>query len=113
MKKYEIVKKNYDFNDIINTGSYLKNPYYYIYYKVSNSNFPKFGLAVSKKCGNAVERNRIKRRLRSIIDSNKELFSSHYDFIILTRKNIGTISYQEMEYYLTTLIKKGNMNEKI
>ena len=54
MKKYEIVKKNTDFNDIINNGMCLKNQFYHIYYKDHEDDYPKFGLAVSKKFGNAV-----------------------------------------------------------
>ena len=78
LKKYEIIKKNTDFNDIINTGAYLKNKYYYIYYKDNDYKFSKFGLAVSKKCGNAVERNKIKRQLRMIVDNYKDLFFNEF-----------------------------------
>ena len=107
MKKYEIVKKNTDFNDIINTGAYLKNKYYSIYYKDSEDEFPKFGLAVSKKCGNAVDRNKIKRQLRNIIDDNKKLFSIKMNYIIMVRKEILNVSYLQMEEQLINLMKKG------
>lgn len=107
MKKYEIVKKNTDFNDIINTGRCIRNKYYSIYYKDSEDEFPKFGLAVSKKCGNAVDRNKIKRQLRNIIDDNKKLFSIKMNYIIMVRKEILNVSYLQMEEQLINLIKKG------
>ncbi|MCI8670544.1 MAG: ribonuclease P protein component [Bacilli bacterium] len=107
MKKYEIVKKNTDFNDIINTGRCIRNKYYSIYYKDSEDDFPKFGLAVSKKCGNAVDRNKIKRQLRNIIDDNKKLFSIKMNYIIMVRKEILNVSYLQMEEQLINLIKKG------
>ncbi len=108
LKKYEIVKKNIEFNDIIKTGKFLKNKYYNIYYKDSVTKFPKFGFAVSKKCGNAVVRNKLKRQLRMIVDNNKNLFNAFNDYIIMVRKDIGSISYQEMEYNLINLVlKKG------
>lgn len=107
MKKYEIVKKNTDFNDIINTGRCIRNKYYSIYYKDSEDDFPKFGLAVSKKCGNAVDRNKIKRQLRNIIDGNKKLFSIKMNYIIMVRKEILNVSYLQMEEQLINLIKKG------
>lgn len=102
MKKYEIVKKNTEFNDIINKGAYLKNKYYYIYYKDNSFSFPRFGLAVSKKCGNAVNRNRIKRQLRTIIDANKKMFLN-YDYIIMVSKRINEISFDKMENELKEL----------
>lgn len=111
MKKYEIVKKNQEFNDIINNGKYFKNEYYVIYYLPNNLNFPKFGIAVSTKYGNAVERNKVKRQLRMIIDNSKELFND-YNYIIMIKKNIKGISYQEMNESLKDLLMKGKRNEK-
>lgn len=106
MKKYEIIKKNADFNDIINTGAYLKNKYYYIYYKDNDYKFSKFGLAVSKKCGNAVERNKIKRQLRCIVDNYKDLFLNGVSYVLIPKRFIKDVSYQEMEENLISLLKK-------
>lgn len=103
MKKYEIIKKNTDFNDIINTGRFFKNKYYSIYYKDDVEDFPRFGLAVSKKCGNAVRRNKVKRQLRMIVDKHKNLFKKKKRYIIMVRKVIIDISYQEMEANLVNL----------
>jgi len=114
LKKYEIVKKNTDFNDIINKGKFFKNNFYVIYYVDSNEEYPKFGLAVSKKCGKAVTRNKIKRQLRMIIDSNKYLFCSNKSYIIMVRNNILKLSFGEMEKKLVELLtQKGKINEKI
>ena len=113
MNKYEIVKKNDDFNDIIKKGKFKSNKYFVIYYKDSNINFPRFGLAVSKKCGNAVERNKIKRQLRMIIDKNKKLFIPNRDYIIMVRKDILTLNFHQMEEILVNLFEKGKENEKI
>lgn len=112
MKKYEIVKKNDDFNDIIKTGKFISNKSYIIYYKVSDVKFPRFGLAVSKKCGNAVRRNKIKRQLRMIVDNNKKLFAANRDYIIMVKKDILNLKFQDMEEKLVSLLEKGNKNEK-
>lgn len=99
------MKKNTEFNDIINKGAYLKNKYYYIYYKDNSFSFPRFGLAVSKKCGNAVVRNKIKRQLRTIVDANKKMFLNN-DYIIMVSKRISEITYEKMEKELKELFMR-------
>ncbi len=106
------MKKNIEFNDIINTGAYFKNKYYYIYYKDNGLDISKFGLAVSKKCGNAVMRNKLKRQLRSIIDANKDIFFEGVSYIIMVRKSILDITYKQMEEYLKKLLVERKNNEK-
>ena len=112
LKKYEVVKKNTDFNDIINTGKYLKSYCYNIYYKDGAALYPKFGIAVSKKYGNAVERNKVKRQVRSLIDSHKNLFANGKNYIIMIRKGVKKLTYAEMEQDLVKLLQKGTLDEK-
>ena len=112
MKKFEVVKKTEEFNDIIKTGRYIKNHFYNIYYKDGDNDYPKFGLAVSKKIGIAVKRNKIKRQLRTLIDKHKNMFSKHYNYIIMVRGGIRDLTYQEMEIQLVQLLEKGKFHEK-
>lgn len=102
-----MIKKNADFNDIINKGELLKTKYYNIYYKVGDNDFPKFGLAVSKKLGNAVVRNKIKRQLRMLIDENKNKFSIKQNYIIIVKKSINEAKFADMRADLAQALEKG------
>ena len=112
MKKYEIVKENKDFDDIIKNGKYLKSKYYSIYYKENNLGLAKFGIAVSKKFGNAVERNKVKRQLRSLIDQYKKMFSKSNYYIIMVRVGVKNVCYSMMEQDFVSLLQKGFEDEK-
>ena len=105
MKKYEIVKKHEDFDNIIHNGKYKKSKNFIIYNKDSEYNYPRFGLAVGKKIGNAVIRNKMKRYLRIIIDKNKNLFKINKDYIIIIKKSSTECSLVELEDELIKLYK--------
>lgn len=106
MKKYEIVKEHKDFDIIIEKGRYKKSKNFVIYNKESDYNFPRFGLAVGKKVGNAVIRNKIKRQFRMILTKNKNLFSNHQDYIIIVKRSSLMQSFQELENELVSLMEK-------
>lgn len=106
MKKYEIVKEHKEFDDILTNGSYYKNNYYIIYNKDSNYNFPRFGIAAGKKLGNAVIRNKIKRQVRMIISSNKNLFKNNKDYIIIVKKAFLDIDYKTKNNEFVKLLEK-------
>ena len=68
MKKLYIVKNQYDFDRIINKNNSIKNKSFIIYKENNNLPYSRFGISVGKKLGNAVYRNKMKRKIRAIID---------------------------------------------
>ena len=112
MKKRNIVKTKRDFNNIINNGKCIKNKYYVVYSLDNNKNYDNFGISVGKKIGNAVIRNKYKRKIRSIIDIYRKDFVNGKDYIIILRSSALSISFQEMKESLILLLKKGAKNEE-
>ena len=61
MRKIDTLKKNYEFKNVLNRGKFYKGRYVTIYITSNKEEKNIIGIAVSKKLGNAVKRNRIKR----------------------------------------------------
>lgn len=57
----------------------------------------RFGFTVSRKTGNAVTRNRVKRRLREIVRQNREGFVPGKDLVAIATRQAPAASYQELE----------------
>ena len=106
MKKINIIKKNYDINNIIKTGTMVKNKYFYIYKDKNNIDNYRFAICISKKIGNAVTRNKIKRQLKDIIDKSNLVFNSNNDYVIIIRNEINSINYENMKENLIDLLSK-------
>lgn len=106
MKKREVVKKKEEFNLIIKTCHFLKNNYFTIYIRKREKSIARFGLAISKKVGNAVNRNYLKRQIRAIVDKNKHIFSNSCDYIIMIKKECNNASFQQLEENLIKLIEE-------
>ncbi len=105
MKRIEMIKDKKLFNYIINNSSFKKNNYFVIYNEKNNDNNLRFGIAVSKKYGHAVDRNKIKRQVRSIIDNNRNLFKNDFNYIIMVRKSCQETAYKVLENALIELLK--------
>jgi ribonuclease P protein component len=114
MKKLNIIKKQDEINNIIKTGNLYKNKYFYIYNKERNQKYYRFCICVSKKLGNAVVRNKNKRQIKEIIDKSNLVFKSNMDYVIILRKEISNISYENKKKYLLEILCKleGETNEK-
>ena len=91
MKKINVVKSNQEFNDIIKTGNCIKNSFFVIY---------------TKKICNAVNRNKLKRKVRNILDNYKNLYSKSEDYIIILRNSCLDADYKVLEDNLIYLLKK-------
>ena len=106
MKKENIVKKSNEFSRIIKKKQGKANNYFIINKEKNNDNKTLFGITFTKNIGNAVTRNKLKRRVKSIIDNNKEMYNNSTTYIIIIRKPAIDLSYQEMGKEIKDLFSK-------
>ena len=118
MKKRFRVKKEKDFNAIFKEGKSFANRKFVIYRLENDEQHFRVGLSVSKKLGNAVMRNQIKRRIRHILIEHKNQLVENVDFVVIARKGVEILDYAEMEKNLLHVLKlskiyqEGNGSEK-
>jgi len=104
MKKINILKKNEDFDRIIKNNKPFKTKYFIIYLEWNNENIYHFGLSVGKKIGNAVTRNKYKRRIKDIIDEKD--YKNNFNCIIILRKEVLNLSFEEFKNFLLDSFEK-------
>lgn len=103
MNKKYIISKTEEIEKIIKKGSKNINEYYIIYSLNNDLEYNKYAISVSKKLGNAVVRNKLKRRTKEILRISNIKNSKNY--VIILRKEIFELPYQKQALILTKLIE--------
>jgi ribonuclease P protein component len=72
-----------------------------------DANEPRLGITVTKKVGNAVERNRIRRRLREAARAVlPQAGSDGYDYVVVARRAALTADYRDLLNGLQSTLKQ-------
>ena len=118
LRKSFRVKKEKDFNAIFKEGESVANRRFVIYRLANSKEHFRVGLSVSKKLGNAVMRNQIKRRIRHILIDHRNELVDNIDFIVIARKGVENLDYAELEKNLLHVLRlakiyqEGNRSEE-
>ncbi len=105
MEKAYRIKKNEDFQKIYKNGKSVANRQFIIYrQKNSENEHFRLGISVSKKIGNAVTRNRIKRAIRESFTKHKEDIIKD-DFIVIARQPSKEMTTNEINKSLEHVMK--------
>lgn len=91
------LKKNGEFQIIYNSGRKSFGYYSLIFFKRNDDNLKRCGFVVSKKTGNAVCRNRLKRLFREYYRQKEEHIKDGYDIIFVAKKTAGE-KYKELKF---------------
>lgn len=98
MEKRYRLRKNTEFNEVYKKGRnyWNRNLVIYVYNRNDKKN-SKIGYTITKKIGNAVTRNKIRRRMKEIVRVKFPYIKDEYDIIFIPKKNIVDISYKQLE----------------
>lgn len=91
----------------VRDGEKRRGPYFLLEVldRKDPSSEPRVGFTVTKKQGNAVERNRMKRRLREAVrQSGKFAMKNGHDYVIVARRELLTTPFAEMTAALSERI---------
>nr|WP_295972440.1 ribonuclease P protein component [uncultured Bacillus sp.] len=106
MRKEYRVKKNQDFQEIFKKGTSAANRQFVVYtLKKPEQHHFRIGLSVSKKIGNAVTRNQIKRYIRQAFLELEEQLHNDADYVIIARKPAAEMDFLEVKKSLIHVLK--------
>ncbi|MBL4953385.1 ribonuclease P protein component [Neobacillus sp. YIM B02564] len=110
MKKELRIKKNKDFQTVFQQGRSFANRQFVVYsLPKEDQDFFRIGLSVSKKLGNAVTRNKIKRYIRQSVFELKDQLLPGYDYVIIARKPAAEMDFFMIKKSLTHVFKVGKV----
>lgn len=106
-----ILKENSDFQKTLKLGKWHVSDMLTIYVCENNLEINRIGVAVGKKAGKSVVRNRLKRLIKEAYRINETQISSGFDIVIVWRKGdfSDEISVFDVEKNLMKCLKKANL----
>ena len=104
------LSKNEDFKSLLN-GKKISNKYLTIFFKNLSGKSNKYlniSFVAQKKLGNAVKRNKIKRRLRNIMNQILKIskINLNYSYLLIAKKNIIDAKFFDIKEVILKDYKK-------
>ena len=99
------ILKRQEFIRLSSSGTKIQNRHFILLYSRSCGEYARIGITVSRKVGNAVLRNRIKRLVRENFRRMRPMISGAWDINIIAKKNSSNLSFDEVGSSLAQLLE--------
>jgi len=103
--------KRGDFKKVFELGSKFPSQFIIIYALPNGLNYCRLGLAVNRKVGDAVVRNRLKRRLREIFRKQLTDRPLRYDFVVVARSVAAHAEFADLQTIIIKLFSRLDKHE--
>ena len=104
------IKNSKEFSLVYNNSKKIYTKYAIVFVRNNENEEQRFGFVASKKTGNAVQRNRIKRLFKEFVKTHKNKFRENTDYIFvgksILKENIKNLKYKDIEKDIIKVIKR-------
>ena len=105
------MKHNREFQRLYATGKSAVSGLLAVYCKRNRRGKNQLGITVGTKVGKAVQRNRVKRRLREIYRLHEHEVRRGFDIVVAARVRSRDVSYHQLERDFLHLLDKLGLRE--
>ncbi len=95
-----------DFRRVQRRGRRVRTSHLLVIYLRGRRNTPRFGLTVSRKVGNAVTRNRVKRWLREALRHHKAELHGAWDVVFIPNPKAPFVGFEVIEAEVTEALRR-------
>ena len=106
MKHTVPLKQNHEFRRLYSKGKSAVSPYFVVYCRRTNRPLSRLGITTGVKLGNAVKRNRVRRRIRELYRTHEAGLLPGYDIVIVARTRAIYGRYSELKRSFVQQMKK-------
>ena len=105
MEKKYIIKSYLEYQRVYSNKNSYGNKNLVLYKKKNNLGYSRIGITITKKIGNAVTRNKIRRRLKEICRNSFDSIEPGYDLVFVVKSNVPSISFKKLESAFMHILK--------
>lgn len=106
------LRRNKEFRYVYKRGRSVSDRNLTLVYVVTKTPHLKVGFSVSKKMGNSVKRNRLKRRMKEAFFSMLDAVSQKCLLVFVPREAAREAEYNDLLQSMGALLKKAGLVEK-
>ena len=101
------LRRNAEIRHVRRSGHRCSHPLLLLFTQDNNRASARFAITVSRRVGNAVARNRVRRRIREAIRQHLENVPPGWDFLFVARGGAAVASYQELAEAVAELLNRA------
>lgn len=100
------LRRRREFLRVQRTGRRIHTPSFVLVRQVGTSEQTRLGVTVSSKVGNAVARNRIKRRVREVFRTRRSALRAGLDLVVIAKQGADALTFHEIARELVPAFEK-------
>jgi ribonuclease P protein component len=94
-----------DYEAVYRSGKRRSGPLFVVFCRRTGLAEARFGMSVRRQLGTAVERNRMRRRVREIVRLHRHEIAAGWDIVIQPRRTAAQAPYALLEKQLVGLMR--------